>query len=115
MIRPGATVTTDHETRSPIEPSVRSTLEDEATPGRERNRPRDGMNPTSPHATERTRFHTTVEPFLTERTRFHATRAAFLTERTRFHTTSEPLLTERTRFRLTRRNEPDFTRPWSRP
>ena len=113
MIRPGATVTTDRGTRRPIDPSVRPELENEATVCREQNRLRDGTNPISHHATERTRFPMTVEPFLTERTRFRTTWAPFLTERTRFHPISESFLTERTRFRrtttrITRRNEPDF-------
>jgi hypothetical protein len=63
MIRPGATITTDPIRRSPIDPSLRPGLEDEATPGRKRDRPRDGTNPISPHATERTRFPTNEPDF----------------------------------------------------
>jgi hypothetical protein len=45
MIRPGATITTNNGTRSPIDPSLRSAHPDEANPGRDQHRPRDGTKP----------------------------------------------------------------------
>ena len=67
MIRPGATVPTDHQTRGPIDSSGRATLENEATPTWDRSRSRVGTKPISSRgeadrASERSQFRHDPKP-----------------------------------------------------
>ena len=104
MIRPGATVPTDHRTRGPIDSSGRSTLENEATPTRERSRSRVGTKPISSRgeadrASERSQFRTTLGPFMPKRTRFrcgsrpfaYRNDAKFAAVRSRSHAGTKPI------------------------